>query len=458
MKKKKEMEKQLAELKHKYEEIIHSAIDGIFIKDLSGRYRLINAAAARTVGKRIKDFIGKTDFSVFPKNLAEIAMKEDRKVIRTKKAIKSEQKFVCAGKEFYFEVIKHPITDKSDKPIFVCGIVRDVTGWKKNEEALRDSVKELSALYRISKDIDRIKKFDVLFKDIARISRKAMNCPDSYFIIWLFDERGKKQIKAFRGVKNKAEARRFLLRKSSFNVSLKVRGKQEGSFVAGYKDSRHKISREEKQFIREITELTGKDIERRKIKEDLDRMFIEVVKSFSSALDARDHYTVDHSKRISESCRLIAERLNLKNKEKGNLALGALLHDIGKIGISDGILAKPTTLTPEEFDKVKQHPLISEKILKPIEALKGSLKIIRHHHERYDGKGYPDGLKDKKIPLGARILAVCDAYDAMVSERPYRTAMSVHRAVAELKKNLGTQFDPRIAKIMIYLIEKRVFR
>ncbi|GAG88025.1 unnamed protein product, partial [marine sediment metagenome] len=202
----------------------------------------------------------------------------------------------------------------------------------------------------------------------------------------------------------------------------------------------------------------GKEIERRKIKNDLDRMFIEVVKSFSSALDARDHYTVDHSKRISDSCRLIAERLYVKDGEKENIVLGALLHDIGKIGISDGILGKPTALTPEEFDRVKQHPLISEEILKPIAALKGCLKIIRHHHERYDGRGYPDGLMGRRIPLGARILAVCDSYDAMISERPYRGAMSARKAVAELKKNSGTQFDPRIAGIMIRLVEKGIFR
>lgn len=329
---------------------------------------------------------------------------------------------------------------------------------KKELIKLKDRYKELSALYRVSKDIDEIDNIIRLFKDVAGISYDVMKQKDFFFIIWVFDENNRKYIKVFRGVKTQKEAKRHINLNRNFKVSLKVDGKKMGGFVAGYKKRKNKVTKEKKAFIREIAELISKEIERRKIKEDLDRMFIELVKSFSFALDARDHYTVNHSRRISNSCRLIAEKLNVKDKEKEDIVLGALLHDIGKIGISDSILGKPSRLTPDEFDKVKQHPLISESILKPIKALKGSLKIIRHHHERYDGEGYPDRLMGKKIPLGARILAVCDAYDAMISERPYRKAMSVKKALEELKKHSGTQFDPLIAKRMIDLIEKKLFR
>lgn len=324
--------------------------------------------------------------------------------------------------------------------------------------ALEKRIRELTSLYQVSKDIDEIADLDELFRDVAAIARNALNRPDSVFIIWVFDERNKKKIKAFRGLSNSKEAQKYIRKREIFSIPLNVGGKRRGGFAAGYKGTRNAVSREEKQFVREIAELIGREVERRKIKQDLNRMFIEVVKTLSAALDARDHYTVDHSKRISESCRLISKKLNLSGREKENIAMAALLHDIGKIGISDGILAKPSGLTPEEFDKVKQHPLISEKILEPIEALKGTLRIIRHHHERYDGKGYPDGLRGRKIPAGARILAVCDSYDAMISERPYRGAMSIKKALAELSKHSGTQFDPQVAKTMISLIKKGLFR
>lgn len=453
-----EIKKELADLRNRYEGIIHSSIDGIFIKDLSGRYLLINASAARAVGKKIKDFIGKTDFRIFPQKTAEEIARMDRKVIRAKKTFKFEERLALKNRIVYMETIKYPISDERGRPVFLCGIVRDITEWKKSEEALAERLRELSSLYQVSKDIDRIADIDELFKDVASISCRAMKGPGAFFIIWALDQNGARLIKAFRGAVSLKEAKRYLQRDGNFTTSLKIDGKKIGGFAAGYKDRKGRITREEKEFIRETSDLVSKELERRKIKEDLDRMFIEVVKSFSSALDARDKYTVDHSKRISSSARLIAERLNLNDEEKENLILGALLHDIGKIGISDSILGKPSRLTPEEFDKVKQHPLISERILKPIDALKGSLRIIRHHHERYDGLGYPDGLRGRRIPLGARILAVCDSYDAMVSERPYRSAMSIQMALEELMNQSGAQFDPQIAGIMIDLVGKGIFQ
>lgn len=444
----------MTELKHNFEDIIHSDRDGIFFKDIKGKYQLINVAAAKAVGKKVSDFIGKTDDQIFPKETAKKIIRMDKKVLKTKKTIKFEERVKVKGKQVDFETIKYPILDELGKPVFLCGIVSDVTQLKNDEEILAERMRELGALYQVSQDIDRIKNLNDLFKDVANIACFAMECSHPFFIIWLFDEKNKKQIKAFRGVENNKNAEKMMRRKNVFSVPLKVDSSKVGGFVVGYHNVLVKMSQAEKSFIKEVAALIGKEIERRKIKEDLQRLFVDMVKSFSSALDARDRYTVDHSKRMSDTTRLIAEKLRLTHKEREDIVLGSLLHDIGKIGISDKILTKPTRLTPEEFDRVKQHPLISERILKPIDALKGTLRIIRHHHERYDGKGYPDGLKGREIPIGARILTVCDAFDAMISERPYRNSLSIRKAVAELEKNAGTQFDPKVAKIMIKLVLK----
>ena len=132
----------------------------------------------------------------------------------------------------------------------------------------------------------------------------------------------------------------------------------------------------------------------------------------------------------------------------------AQLHDIGKIGIDDSILNKPGKLTPEEFDVVKQHPSKAEEILKPLEFLNEALSLIKLHHERYDGKGYPLGVNGEEIPLGARIMAVADTYDAMISGRPYRKSVfTKEQVIEEIKSNAGTQFDPKIVDAFLRIID-----
>jgi len=448
----------LYKLKEQYAEIIHKMIDGVFLKDVSGRYQLINSSAARVVGKKIKDFIGKRDIDIFPEEIAREFVKVDRKIFKTKKTVKFERRLVCEGKEIYLETVKYPILDYSGKPILLCGFVKDITKRKKEEKMLAKRIKELDILYKVSKilgsgNITKAKYTKRIFNNISLIFYNMLDNADFFVIVWLFGKKKERKIQALHGLRNLKEAKRYLYKDDNFSIPLKNYTKKEGAFLIGRKNHTCRISRAEKNFFNEAVELINNELERSNVKEDLNRMFINVVKSLSFALDARDHYTINHSKRISNSARLIAEKLNFKPKQKENIVLGALLHDIGKIGISDGILSKPAKLSTEEFDKIKQHPLMSERILRPITPLRGTLKIIRYHHEHYDGAGYPDGLSGAAIPIGARILAVCDAYDAMVSERPYRKAMSMDAAALELKKNSGTQFDPEIVKIMLDLLE-----
>jgi len=169
--------------------------------------------------------------------------------------------------------------------------------------------------------------------------------------------------------------------------------------------------------------------------------FLSAITALTYALEAKDIYTSGHSQRVAETSVAIAEELGLSRHSIERLRQAGLIHDIGKIGVRESVLNKPGGLTDEEFQYVKYHCEMGEHILTPIVEGEEILKVVRHHHERYDGGGYPDGLKGESIPLGAKILAVADTYDAMTSKRPYREAMSAETACAEIKHCKGTQFD-----------------
>jgi HD-GYP domain-containing protein (c-di-GMP phosphodiesterase class II) len=166
------------------------------------------------------------------------------------------------------------------------------------------------------------------------------------------------------------------------------------------------------------------------------------IRALAASIDAKDHYTRGHLQRVTDFALLGAMSLNMTREELEILEYAGILHDIGKIGIPDSILTKPSRLTSEEYDIIKQHPRLGASIIEDVLFLKEARMLALHHHERYDGKGYPDGLAGADIPLGARLLAVADAFDSMTSNRSYRSAMSTDAAIDELHKNCGTQFCP----------------
>jgi len=182
--------------------------------------------------------------------------------------------------------------------------------------------------------------------------------------------------------------------------------------------------------------------------------YLDTVIALAGAIDARDPYTYRHSDNVARHAVMIAQELKFSAYEKEGIRAAALLHDIGKIAISDVILSKVDSLTDEEYIQIKTHPARGEEIIKSLPFLQKITKIIRHHHERYDGKGYPDGIHGANIELGARILAVADSFDAMVSDRPYRKAISPYQAKNELIKNKGIQFDSSIVDVFLRVLEK----
>jgi len=190
-----------------------------------------------------------------------------------------------------------------------------------------------------------------------------------------------------------------------------------------------------------------------KLYAELRRQHLSTIQALATAIEMRDSYTEDHSMRMAELAVATARELRVPANEVEVIRYAAILHDIGKLGVSDQILNKPAQLTEKEWAKMKEHPKIGMEIVSKIDSLKEASHIVYYHHERYDGHGYPERLKGEDIPIGARILAVVDAYDAMTSKRPYRSAYPVERAIEELRKNAGTQFDGKVVEAFLKILK-----
>jgi len=217
--------------------------------------------------------------------------------------------------------------------------------------------------------------------------------------------------------------------------------------------------RENQSVVQEIRDLTqgfnhaAKAVQ--ESRERLTRAYVQFVGSLAQALDARDAYTAGHSRRVSELSCAIAKAMNISEQDLETIRIGALLHDLGKIGISDLVLQKPGRLTPEETDLIRQHPVIGKRILENVQGLEAYLGIVELHHENWNGTGYPRGLKGEETPLHARIVKVADAYDAMTSDRPYRRGKSHAEALAVLRSVSGSEIDSSVVEAFALLGDLR---
>ena len=169
-------------------------------------------------------------------------------------------------------------------------------------------------------------------------------------------------------------------------------------------------------------------------------------------LESRDSLIGDHLKAVSRLASRIGSKMSLPLERMDALALGALLHDVGKIGVPDRILQKPGRLTAEEYEMIKRHPVLGAEMLAPVEELAPAAPLVRHHHERFDGRGYPDGLRGEDIPVEARVVCVADAFDSMIRGRPYGYEISREAAMEEVERNSGTQFDPRVVRALLEVV------
>ena len=240
-----------------------------------------------------------------------------------------------------------------------------------------------------------------------------------------------------------------------------------GILLMGSKQDGQRFLQEELDFLVALASDVAMAIRNAQLFKDVElelqkknQLFIHTTMALAAAIDAKDHYTWGHISRVTDLSLMIAKVFKQKNikavddKFLEHLYIAGLLHDIGKIGIPESILNKEEKLTDEERRLIKEHSLIGVKILEPIQELGDAILGVKYHHERYDGAGYPEGLKGNQIPLIASIISVADAFDAMITDRPYRRALSKEKAIEEIKSLGGQQFEPQVASVMVELYQE----
>lgn len=228
--------------------------------------------------------------------------------------------------------------------------------------------------------------------------------------------------------------------------------KTSGGTYAGTAVTSHDVTDRQLQDGGQEARVSGLQQQVAALQDALPERFVDGMITLVDALEARDRYTCGHSTRVAVMAGKVARRVLGHAADAAEIQLAARLHDIGKVAVPDRLLDKPSSLTPEEVALMDTHPLVGESILRPIAQLRNVAVIIRNHHERWDGAGYPDGLSGEHIPVGSRILALADTFDAMTSQRPYRSSLSVVEAREEIAGHLGTQFDPTIGLTFLDMI------
>jgi HD-GYP domain-containing protein (c-di-GMP phosphodiesterase class II) len=317
-------------------------------------------------------------------------------------------------------------------------------------EANRDlerRVRELLTLQEASRTITSSLDLDETLQAIVRMAREIVSSSTS--AIKLLDEETQEfRVRAIDrpdGTQVDADFR------SIVSAPLRIGERTIGVFEIGSLAA-DAFSEEDRRMLETLASQAAIAIENARLFESTQRTYFETIRSLAYALEARDAYTQGHSERVTALSLKVAEAMGWSAEERQVLSHAGMLHDIGKIGVADAILNKPYVLSEEDRKIIENHPLFGGTILAPLRFLENVQVLVRHHHERYDGTGYPARLAAEEIPLGARIIAVCDAYDAMTSDRPYRKALSHDQAISEVRTKSGSQFDPRVVEVFLKVI------
>ncbi|MFC1699231.1 HD domain-containing phosphohydrolase [Candidatus Omnitrophota bacterium] len=359
----------------------------------------------------------------------------------------------------------------------------------KLEQRIKAGVKEAEFIYYIAREISSSLELEEVLPNIIDSIVEKLNVTRCSLL--LFNEDGQiLSIKYARGL-NKEVIRQTLLKKgekisgwvaeqselifsedvnsdprfsrrkqekyysrSLISIPLIVRNECIGVININDKKTEHNFTDSDLQLLKQVASEISIGIVNAKLYKNLQDTYQHTVKALLSVIDTKDRYTKTHSEQVIKYAVAMAQEIGLPLKEIETIKEAGRLHDLGNLGVHDYILTKAEKLTPKEWEEVKLHALTGVKILKPLNIKKGVTRLIEQHHERFDGKGYPNGLKGEEVELGARIMAVADAYDAMVSSRPYRKALSKPEAINELNKNSGSQFDPLAVKALLRVLEK----
>jgi len=242
------------------------------------------------------------------------------------------------------------------------------------------------------------------------------------------------------------------------SVPLQLRDQPIGVMSVLRENAARPFTEDDEALMASIGSQIAVAIENYRLNLDVERTYVETIMALALAVEAKDPYSAGHSKRVGFYATKIGEQMGMDEELQRVLNAAGVLHDIGKIGIKDEILLKPAALTAEETRIMQQHSVIGEAILRPVHSLKKVSELVRCHHERFDGTGYPNGLQGEQIPIEARILTVADAYDSIVTDRPYRKRLSLESARAELREGAGSQFDPTIVDAFLKVLSEKELR
>ncbi|MEO0095330.1 MAG: HD domain-containing phosphohydrolase [candidate division WOR-3 bacterium] len=459
----------------------------IYVIDRKGRIIYLNDFAEQISHYKVNEVLGKHFKHIVAPESIEMARKTFLQQLKGKN-IKPYELVVLDkdGTRIHFKTSEH-IIFKNGKVQGIMGIATDITEHKELTMELSKMVKELYLLQQISQEISSILDLELLLQHIVRHLKETLNYERA--AVALIDERTKQLVirAAEKPYSKKMQSRlRLNLGKgitgyvaktgkpyiandvsknhhyyifdkktqSEIAVPLKIGEKVIGVInIESYK--KNTFSERDLELLTLVANQASIAIQNSELYSSLKQSYLDSIKTLVSAIEAKDPYTSGHSERVRKYALKIARKLKLSPEEIEELDYAGCLHDIGKIGISDSLLTKPTQLTKEEYEMVKEHPIIGHNILKHAHHLAGACEIIKYEHERYDGNGYPNGLKKNQIPIGARIIAVADAYDAMTTDRPYRRALSKKEAIKRLKECSGTQFDPKVVKAFLSILNKK---
>jgi putative nucleotidyltransferase with HDIG domain len=351
-------------------------------------------------------------------------------------------------------------------------------------EKLKRKIRELSKLYYISESISSISDAETLFKEVVRIAAQVTQANSAY-LLFRDGESGIFYIKTACGsdpetivpedtraegaalkqilhapapIKSTGQRTLYLFLGSSHReirsfllAPLSVKDTLFGAIVVCHDDHGTKFSKEDQLILTVLGRKMTLALENLILYQTLYKHFVNTLKALVASVEAKDQYTERHSQRVTQMAKRVASRLGCSAAQLESLEFAGLLHDIGKIGVSELVLQKKGPLTEEEWRHIRKHPAVGEAIVQSLQVFPLECAIIRHHHERWDGTGYPDGLSGTNIPFLARILAVADAFDAMISNRPYRSAKSFEEGLAELERCGETQFDPEVVDAFVNL-------
>ena len=250
--------------------------------------------------------------------------------------------------------------------------------------------------------------------------------------------------------------KRHFVRENKAFSSLVIKGECVGAVMMAHKTNGHPrknhFSQDDIYFLKFIADKASMQIENRMLYESLFEGVLDTLTSLIVAVNRRDMYTEDHCKRVADMCLALADRMGAADYQKDEVRVVAPIHDVGKIGIPDSILLKPFLLSNGEYNLMKNHSAFGEEIINRFDILSNEASITRHHHERFDGTGYPDGLDGEAIPYCSRLIALCDTYDAMMTDRPYRKGMASDETLEEIKKCRGKQFDPGMTDCFLEMV------